>query len=224
MRWTSRSYFPPPQKLMTNSCLSKAECWNNPEHSGGLRLSSSTKLKEWRQTRSLCSRRVIHVQDVAKMTLAALRTEKTENKTLTLAGPKAFTVQEVIALCEDMAGREADVTQVPVWLLKATRGILRRFQWARDASDRLVRPLCVFTSLFSTPITDNLTDLRRINGLWERFFSWAILEFDGHNQVLQSRSCGLTSSLYIQLLFSQWSDRHFNRDVLSRRALFYEIS
>ena len=78
------------------------------------------------------------MQDVAKMTLAALRTEKTENKTLTLAGPKAFTVQEVIELCEEMAGREADVTQVPVWLLKATRGILRRFQWARDAADRLV--------------------------------------------------------------------------------------
>ena len=59
---------------------------------------------------------------------------------MTLAGPKAFTVQEVIELCEEMAGREADVTQVPVWLLKATRGILRRFQWARDAADRLVRP------------------------------------------------------------------------------------
>ena len=72
------------------------------------------------------------------MTLAALRTEKTENKTFTLAGPKAFTVQEVIELCEEMAGRDADVTQVPVWLLKATRGILRRFQWARDAADRLV--------------------------------------------------------------------------------------
>ena len=29
--------------------------------------------------------------------------------------------------------------QVPVWLLKATRGILKSFQWARDAADRLVR-------------------------------------------------------------------------------------
>ena len=33
------------------------------------------------------------------------------------------------------------VTQVPVWLLKATRGALRGFQWARDAADRLVRVL-----------------------------------------------------------------------------------
>ncbi len=29
--------------------------------------------------------------------------------------------------------------QVPVWLLKATRGFLRSFQWARDAADRLVQ-------------------------------------------------------------------------------------
>jgi hypothetical protein len=29
--------------------------------------------------------------------------------------------------------------QVPVWLLKATRSLLRSFQWARDAADRLVR-------------------------------------------------------------------------------------
>ena len=34
------------------------------------------------------------------------------------------------------------VTRVPVWLLKSTRNILKSFQWARDAADRLVRPLC----------------------------------------------------------------------------------
>lgn len=34
------------------------------------------------------------------------------------------------------------VTRVPVWLLKSTRNILKSFQWARDAADRLVR-LCL---------------------------------------------------------------------------------
>lgn len=33
--------------------------------------------------------------------------------------------------------------QVPVWLLKATRGFLKSFQWARDAADRLVSPPCL---------------------------------------------------------------------------------
>ena len=32
----------------------------------------------------------------------------------------------------------AATLQVPVWLLKATRSILKSFQWARDAADRLV--------------------------------------------------------------------------------------
>ena len=105
------------------------------------------------------------------MTLAALRSEATVGQTLTLAGPKAWTVPEVISLCEKFADERANVTevhalqahaaaleagtplvpaeachsalrcapQVPVWLLKATRGILRSFQWARDAADRLVR-------------------------------------------------------------------------------------
>ena len=72
------------------------------------------------------------------MCLATLRADSTIGKTLTLSGPKAWTVQEVIELCESLAGSEADVTQVPVWLLKATRGFLRNFQWARDAADRLV--------------------------------------------------------------------------------------
>ena len=73
------------------------------------------------------------------MALAALRSDATVGKTITLSGPKAWTVQEVIELCEKLAGAEADVTQVPVWLLRATRNFLRSFQWARDAADRLVR-------------------------------------------------------------------------------------
>ena len=79
-------------------------------------------------------------QDVAKMALAALRVEGTIGKRMTLAGPKAWTVGEVIGLCERLAGAGAKVTQVPVWLLKTARSILRSFQWFRDAADRLVTP------------------------------------------------------------------------------------
>ena len=45
------------------------------------------------------------------MALAALRSEGTVGKKLTLAGPQDFTVAEVIAVCERLAGSEADVTQ-----------------------------------------------------------------------------------------------------------------
>jgi len=75
--------------------------------------------------------------DVARMTLASLRSEATVGETLTLAGPDAYTVEEVIEMCEKYAGADADVTKVPVWLLRLTRNLLRGFQWARDAADRL---------------------------------------------------------------------------------------
>ena len=52
------------------------------------------------------------LQDVAKMTLAALRSDATVGQTLTLAGPKAWTVPEVIELCEKLADERAQVTQV----------------------------------------------------------------------------------------------------------------
>ena len=46
------------------------------------------------------------------MTLAALRSDATVRQTLTLAGPKAWTVPEVIELCEKLADERAQVTQV----------------------------------------------------------------------------------------------------------------
>ena len=48
------------------------------------------------------------------MTLAALRSDATVKKTLTLSGPKAWTVPEVIELCEKLADERAQVTQVRI--------------------------------------------------------------------------------------------------------------
>merc|ERR1719235_2022561 len=58
--------------------------------------------------------------------------------TLTLAGPKAWTIREVIGLCENFSeGNKAKVTQVPNWIIRTTRSLLSSNQWAKDASDRL---------------------------------------------------------------------------------------
>jgi len=76
-------------------------------------------------------------QDVARMTMAALRNKETFSETMTLAGPKAYTTNEIISMCEKRAETTAKVSKVPVWALKATRGLLRGFQWAVDAADRL---------------------------------------------------------------------------------------
>jgi uncharacterized protein YbjT (DUF2867 family) len=71
------------------------------------------------------------------MIMAALRSEAAVGRTLPLAGPRAWSTAEVIELCEKLADCDAEVRNVPVWLLKGTRGALRSFQWATDAADRL---------------------------------------------------------------------------------------
>lgn len=79
----------------------------------------------------------LDTQDVARMTMAALRSEECSGRTLTLAGPKAYTTAEVIQMCEDMSDSKAQINTVPTWLLKGTRNVLRGAQWAKDAADRL---------------------------------------------------------------------------------------
>lgn len=76
-------------------------------------------------------------QDMARLTMAALNSEKANRKVLTFAGPQAFTVQQVIGLCERYAGADAKVTKVPLWWLKGTRALTTFFQWTSDVSDRL---------------------------------------------------------------------------------------
>jgi len=79
----------------------------------------------------------LDTQDIAKMTMAAITNDETVGMTLSLSGPRAFTIREVIALCERFAGAEAKVTTVPLWLLKGTRNVLKSFAWSSDAADRL---------------------------------------------------------------------------------------
>lgn len=53
-------------------------------------------------------------------TSARCRTDKVDNKTLTLSGPKAWSTKEIIELCEDFADTRAQVTTVPAITLQVT--------------------------------------------------------------------------------------------------------
>lgn len=44
---------------------------------------------------------------------------------------------QVITLCERLAGQDANVTTVPVSILRLTRQITRLFEWTSDVADRL---------------------------------------------------------------------------------------
>merc|ERR1711924_220435 len=75
--------------------------------------------------------------DAARLALAAVDREETFGKTLDLSGPRPLAVPEIIALCERHGGQDAQVRNVPFWLLNATRAATNFFQWSRDAGDRL---------------------------------------------------------------------------------------
>lgn len=51
----------------------------------------------------------------------------------------------MITLCERLAGQDANVTTVPVSVLRLTRQVTRLFEWTNDVADRLA---------FSEVITD----------------------------------------------------------------------
>ncbi|KAL0920601.1 hypothetical protein M5K25_009746 [Dendrobium thyrsiflorum] len=94
-------------------------------------------------------------QDIARLTLIAMRNEKVDRKLLTFAGPRAWTTQEVITLCERLAGQDANVTTVPVSVLKLTRQLTRLFQWTNDVADRLAFSEVLSSDIvFSAPMND----------------------------------------------------------------------
>ncbi|CAL5377961.1 unnamed protein product [Camellia sinensis] len=94
-------------------------------------------------------------QDIARLTFIALRNEKINGKLLTFAGPRAWTTQEVITLCERLAGQDANVTTVPVSVLRLTRQLTRLFEWTNDVADRLAfSEVLTSDTVFSTPMTE----------------------------------------------------------------------
>lgn len=57
----------------------------------------------------------------------------------------------MITLCERLAGQDANVTTVPVSVLKFTRQVTRLFEWTNDAADRLA-----FSEVKIVPLSPNI--------------------------------------------------------------------
>ena len=53
----------------------------------------------------------------------------------------------MITLCERLAGQDANVTTVPVSILRITRQLTRFFEWTNDVADRLA-----FSEVFFFPM------------------------------------------------------------------------
>jgi len=76
-------------------------------------------------------------QDIAKFCLRALQIPQTTNQTFSLNGPKSWLSSEIINLCEQLAGQEAKVQQIPLFLLKVLSNFFSLFEWSQNISNRL---------------------------------------------------------------------------------------
>jgi len=76
-------------------------------------------------------------QDIAKFCLRSLQIPQTKNQTFLLSGSKGWVSSEIISLCEQLAGQEAKVQRVPLFLLKAVSSFFGFFEWGQNISDRL---------------------------------------------------------------------------------------
>jgi uncharacterized protein YbjT (DUF2867 family) len=79
----------------------------------------------------------IDTQDIAKFCLRALQIPKTINQTFFLSGLKGWVSSEIINLCEQLAGQEAKVQRVPLFILKLVSQFFGFFEWGQNISDRL---------------------------------------------------------------------------------------
>jgi uncharacterized protein YbjT (DUF2867 family) len=76
-------------------------------------------------------------QDIAKFCLRSLQIPQTINQTFFLSGSKGWVSSEIINLCEQLAGQEAKVQKVPLFILKLVSQFFGFFEWGQNISDRL---------------------------------------------------------------------------------------
>jgi uncharacterized protein YbjT (DUF2867 family) len=76
-------------------------------------------------------------QDIAKFCLRSLQIPQTENQTFLLRNSKEWVSSEIINLCEQLAGQEAKVQRVPLFVLKFISRFFGFFEWGQNISDRL---------------------------------------------------------------------------------------
>jgi uncharacterized protein YbjT (DUF2867 family) len=76
-------------------------------------------------------------QDIAKFCLRSLQIPQTKNQTFFLSGSKGWVSSEIITLCEQLAGQEAKVQKVPLFILKLFSRFFGFFEWGQNISDRL---------------------------------------------------------------------------------------
>lgn len=101
-------------------------------------------------------------QDIAKFAIRALSVPETQKQTFPVVGSRAWSAEEIIALCERLSGRDARITRMPINLLRTMRRVSRFFQWGWNVADRLA-----FTEVLANgqPLTASMDEVYQIFGL-----------------------------------------------------------
>jgi uncharacterized protein YbjT (DUF2867 family) len=104
----------------------------------------------------------MNTQDIAKFAIRALSLPETENKTFPVVGTRAWSGDEIVALCNRLAGKEAKIIRSPLSLLRTVRKIARFFQWSWNVADRLA-----FVEVLASgkPLTASMDEVYPVFGL-----------------------------------------------------------
>jgi len=104
----------------------------------------------------------MNTQDIAKFAIRALNVPETEQRVFPVVGTRAWSAEEIIALCERLSGKEAKVARMPLNLLRAVQICLRFFQWGWNVADRLA-----FTEVLASgrPLNAPMDEVYTVFGL-----------------------------------------------------------
>ena len=102
-------------------------------------------------------------QDIAKFCLRSLQIPQTTNQTFLLNGSKGWLSSEIITLCEQLAGQQAKVQKVPLFLLKFVSRFFGFFEWGQNISDRLAFAEILNTQTNPSNSTGNLYKIFKID-------------------------------------------------------------
>ncbi len=104
----------------------------------------------------------MNTQDIAKFAVKALAVPETENRSFPVVGTRAWSANELIALCERLSGQDAKITRMPANLLRVIRNMVQVFEWGWNVADRLA-----FTEVVSSgvPLDASMDETYEVFGI-----------------------------------------------------------
>nr|YP_010713702.1 Ycf39 [Galdieria phlegrea]UNJ16164.1 hypothetical protein [Galdieria sp.]WDA99594.1 Ycf39 [Galdieria sulphuraria]WDA99784.1 Ycf39 [Galdieria phlegrea] len=101
----------------------------------------------------------IDARDVAKIALASIHLPIVTKKNFNLWGPKSWTTEEIIELCQKFSGQKAKILYIPFSLIKFSRHITSLFEWTHNISQMLA---FIEIFIFTNQLTGNSDYLYKI--------------------------------------------------------------